>query len=117
MSEEKTYEVNANLEAACTDEKCGGCGEVHPPVDIGKILKRQTRWYRLTAAAYFASLIATTGCVFQLYGGWGAGAFVAGFGVYFFHLSMSAMVRVLMTLEQALHGGDEQQPKNYGQYL
>lgn len=105
MSEERdTVHTDLEIATGCDDEKCEHCDEVHPPVDIEKMLKKQTRWYKATVVAYFASLIVTTVCVYHLLGWWGAGAFVSGFGVYFFHLNMTAMVRVLMTLEQAAMG-------------
>lgn len=116
-------ELEEGLEAGCDDEKCEGCGKVHSPIDIEKILNKQTRLYNVTVAAYFVSLASTAYCAYELLGGWGAGAFVSGFGVYFFHLNMTAMIRVLMTLEQAIYGAEAADKvgtkiiKHTGQYL
>ena len=110
-------------EEDCDDEQCGGCGEMHAPVDLDKVLKKQKRWYRAAVAAYFGSLIATAYCVYELLGGWGAGAFISAFGAYFFHLNMTGMVRMLMTLEQASFGAimagkqaEKTEDDTYGNY-
>ncbi len=108
-SDEVYVEVKSDLEVACeepaTEEPCIGCGEVHEePVRLDHVLRKQKRLYRLTVTGYLISLIATAYCAYELLGPWGASGCVALFGVYFFHMNMVALVRVLMTLEEATFG-------------
>ncbi len=110
------HDLNHAIDEECTDEECGNCGEVHQPVNLEKALKRQTRWYRATVAAYFGSLIATAYCAYELLGVWGAAGFVSSFGAYFFHLNMNAMIRIMMSLEQVSFGAVKEEKGDAGHH-
>ena len=129
-SEEKSYEVKANLEIAtegCDDEECKGCGEMHDAQSLEDALKKHRWMYRGMKAGYFISLLTFAGCTYKLVGLWGAVACAAAFGVHFFHLGMLGVIRILMALEQVtgrfseILSSQAQQdkgaPEDWGQYL
>ena len=76
------------VEEDCSDEKCEGCGEKHPVLDLDKFALRQKREFRFFGGLYLLALLGVDWCVYEIFGFWTAGAVFFCYLTYFFHMNM-----------------------------
>ncbi len=103
MNEESDIQL---VDGDCEGEACTSCGEVHDAPSLDHVLKKQRWMYHGMKAGYFISLLVFAGCAYALVGIWGAIASASAFGIYFFHMNMVGLIRILMALEEMTGKGN-----------